>query len=90
LSEGKIADAEGVLRRALALRTARLGDGHPDVAVTLRELGALMRLTRHFAQSDSLLLESRRRTVERLGADHPDVRRIDEERRRIPAGRIAR
>ena len=78
-------EAERLLRESLAIRVARLGDGHPDVAVTLRELGTLVRHNGRLRESDSLLVESHRRALDRLGADHPDTRRIEEEIRRTKA-----
>lgn len=72
-SQRRNAEAEPVLREALALRQAALGPDHPAVATTALNLAAVLRDAGQYAVAESLFrasLEVRRRT---LGPRHPEV-----------------
>ena len=75
------------MERTLDVRRSLLDAGHPDIAVTLREIGVLLMETGRYAEAEARLLESRRIAVARLGADDHDTRSIDREIRRLSAHR---
>ena len=73
----RLAEAEPLYRRALAIREKSLGPEHPDVAVGLNNLAVLLRATNRLAEAAPLyrqvlqiLAEFRHRT----GHAHPHFR----------------
>jgi tetratricopeptide (TPR) repeat protein len=72
-SEGKYAEAEVVLTRALDIRRRVLGADHPDTIKSMNSLASVYRSQGKIAEAETLLtsvLEARRRV---LGPAHPDT-----------------
>ena len=72
-SEGKYAEAERVLTRALDIRRRTLGADHPDTIKSMNSLARLYRSEGKIAEAETMLtsvLEARRRV---LGPAHPDT-----------------
>lgn len=59
------------LERSLALRVARLGPDHLEVATTLYYLGEVMRRTSHYRRADTLTRRALAIRTAALGARHP-------------------
>jgi tetratricopeptide (TPR) repeat protein len=55
LTQEKYDEAEGLYRRAMAIREKVLGDDHPDVAHTLTNLSLVYSLQRKFAAAEEVL-----------------------------------
>ncbi|MCA8963792.1 MAG: tetratricopeptide repeat protein, partial [Planctomycetes bacterium] len=53
--QGRDADAEPLLRRAMATLSARLGDGHPFVTEVMQRLGTVLVGTKSFDEAERLL-----------------------------------
>jgi len=73
VAQGKLADAEAVLRDALARARRSLGEDHPTTLSCISDLGATLHYQGHLAEAEALYreaLEKRRRV---LGQDHPDT-----------------
>jgi serine/threonine-protein kinase len=70
---GRFADAEQMLRRALALRKEHLGENSLDVAITLNNLADVLAQTNRTDEATRLSQEAL--TIQRrvLGPIHPDV-----------------
>jgi len=73
----RLAEAEPLLRRALAIDEHSFGPDHPDVAIDLNNLAMLLQATNRLAEAEPLLrralsifLDSTRRT----GYEHPYLR----------------
>src|SRR5262249_27427266 len=75
LDQGKLDQAEPLLRRALAIREEALGAGHPDVATSLEALGWLSARQGKVAEAEPLLQRAISTYEAALGGDHPDVAR---------------
>jgi tetratricopeptide (TPR) repeat protein len=71
--QGKTSPAEENYRAALAGKTAALGEDHPDVAVTLHNLGVLLFDTGRQAEGRELLARAEALVAARFPADHPRV-----------------
>ena len=71
--QGKYAESEPLLRRALAIHEKAGGSEHPLVASTLHNLGMLYRAQRRYAEAKPVLQRALgiRGTV--LGSEHPSV-----------------
>ncbi len=72
-SQGKYADAEGLHKRALAIREKALGGGHPDVAATLNNLAILYGDQAKYADAEGLYKRALAIREKALGGGHPDV-----------------
>ena len=72
---GKYAEAEPLLKRALAIREKALGTDHPDVATSLEALGLLYTKQGKTAAAEPLLKRSLAIYESGLGANHPHVAR---------------
>jgi tetratricopeptide (TPR) repeat protein len=55
VAQQKYDEAEGLYRRAMAIREKVLGEGHPDVAHTLTNLSLVYTLQRRFAEAEGVL-----------------------------------
>jgi tetratricopeptide (TPR) repeat protein len=55
VAQQKYDEAEGLYRRALAIREKVLGDDHPDVAHTLTNLSLVYSLQRKFGEAEGVL-----------------------------------
>lgn len=71
VESGRAAEAEPVLRRALAGEQFRLGHDHPSVAFFELQLAALLCGLGSGAEGESLLAEARSTLAARLPRDHP-------------------
>ena len=60
-------------RLALDVKQQILGDGHPDVAMTLNNLAVLLKATGKLAEAESLYARSLAIFRRALGEDHPKV-----------------
>lgn len=69
----RLADAEPLLRQALAIDEANLGPDHPEVARGLDKLAALLRATNRFEEAEPLLRRALSIDEASLGIDHPTV-----------------
>jgi tetratricopeptide (TPR) repeat protein len=71
----RLAEAEPLMRRALAIDEASYGPGHPEVATDLNNLAQLLNATNRLAEAEPLM----RRNVEILiafsqqGFQHPNL-----------------
>jgi hypothetical protein len=70
---GRHAEAEPLLREALATTERALGRDHPMVAVRLSNLAGVLRDTGRFAEAEPLMREAVAAGERALGRDHPDV-----------------
>ena len=67
---GEYAKAEGLYQQALSINTKALGEGHPAVARTLRNLGSLYSSMHEIAKAESF--NSRAAEIDRRSRDaHP-------------------
>ena len=72
-SQGKYADAAGLLQRALAIKEKALGASHPDVAGTLNNLANVYQLQGKYADAEGHYQRALAIREKALGANHPDV-----------------
>ena len=68
---GRHAEAETLLQDALARFRNRLGPEHPDVALTLMDLGRLLHTLDRDSEARPLLTEALDMNRRLLGPDHP-------------------
>jgi CHAT domain-containing protein/Tfp pilus assembly protein PilF len=73
--QGKYADAEGLHKRALAIKEKALGKDHPDVANSLNNLAVVYRAQGKYADAEGFYKRALAIREKALGADHPDVAR---------------
>ncbi len=71
--QGRPAEAEAVLRRALEGRNATLAPDHPDILATKSALGNLYREMNRLTEADQLLGQAVEGRTRVLGADHPST-----------------
>ena len=69
LDQGKLADAEPLLKRALTIREKALGADHPDVATSLEALGWLYAKQGKLAEAEPLLKRAISTYESTLGAE---------------------
>ena len=69
----RIAEAEPLFRRSLAIRERSLGLDHPEVAGALNNLGTLLRVTNRPEAAEPLYRRGAAIREGSLGLDHPDV-----------------
>jgi tetratricopeptide (TPR) repeat protein len=72
---GNFAEAEQLLRRALAIDSRRLGPHHPSVAISLNNLAQLLQTTNRLVEAEPLYRRALAINEQSLGPDHPDVAR---------------
>jgi CHAT domain-containing protein/tetratricopeptide (TPR) repeat protein len=70
---GKYADAEGVFKRALAIKEKALGADHTDVAKALHNLAIVYEEQAKYADAEGLFKRALAIWEKALGKDHPDV-----------------
>ncbi|WP_300332660.1 tetratricopeptide repeat protein [Accumulibacter sp.] len=73
LANARYAEAEPLLRRALAIAEARLGRAHPNVAATLINLGQLLKATDRRSEAEPLMRRALAIDEASLGSEHPTV-----------------
>ena len=69
----RLAEAEPLMRRALAISEASLGPDHPDVATGLNNLARLLKATNRLAEAEPLMRRALAISEASLGPDHPNV-----------------
>lgn len=67
------ADAEPLIRRALAIDESSHGPDHPNVAMGLNSLGSLLRATNRLTEAEPLILRALAIDEKHFGPDHPNV-----------------
>jgi tetratricopeptide (TPR) repeat protein len=67
------AEAEGLIRRALAIEEKSFGPDHPNVARDLNNLAQLLISTNRFAEAERLMSRALAIVEGALGPDHPSV-----------------
>ena len=70
----RLAEAEPLMRRALAIDEASFGPDHPDVARDFNNLAQLLQATNRLAEAESLMCQALAICIKSLGADHPSSR----------------
>jgi tetratricopeptide (TPR) repeat protein len=70
---GQLEDAAAMFRRALAIDEASLGPDHPNVAVGLSNLAALLRATNRLAEAEPMFRRALAIDEASLGPDHPNI-----------------
>src|SRR5262249_8809441 len=71
--EGKYSEAEGLYKRALAIRAKALGANHPDVAQTLNNLALVYAAQGKYSEAEELYKRALAIREKALGANHLDV-----------------
>jgi CHAT domain-containing protein len=72
-AQGKYADAEGLYKRALAIREKVLGANHPEAAATLDNLAGVCANQGKYADAEELYKRALAINEKALGKDHPAV-----------------
>jgi tetratricopeptide (TPR) repeat protein/CHAT domain-containing protein len=72
-AQGKYGEAEGLFKRALAIREKALGASHPVVARTLNNLAIVYQAQGKYGEAEGLYKRARAIREKALGASHPDV-----------------
>jgi tetratricopeptide (TPR) repeat protein len=73
LGKARHAEAEPLMRRALAIDEQSLGPEHPKVAIRLNSLVGLLEATNRLAEAESLMRRALAIDEQSLGAGHPRV-----------------
>jgi tetratricopeptide (TPR) repeat protein len=71
--QGQYTEAEGLFKRALAIREKALGTNHSDVGQTLNNLANVYRLQGNYSEAEGLLKRALVIREKALGSSHPDV-----------------
>jgi CHAT domain-containing protein len=71
--QGRNEEAEALYKRALTIREAALGPGHPDVAATLNNLAHVYSLEGRYADALDIMLRVVAIREKTLSPNHPDV-----------------
>ena len=75
---GRLAEAEPLYERALAITEKALGPDHPDLAIRLNNLAELYRATGRLAEAEPLLERAVAILEKVLPADHPSLATVRE------------
>lgn len=70
---GRYAEAESLFKRSLAIWEKALGPDHPDVAISLNNLGLLYQAQGRYAEAKPFFERSLAIREKEFGPDHPDV-----------------
>jgi hypothetical protein len=75
----RLAEAEPLMRRALAIDEASYGKDHPNVAIRLNNLAQLLKATNRLAEAEPLMRRALAIDEASYGNDHPRalIRRVD-------------
>jgi tetratricopeptide (TPR) repeat protein len=73
LAQASYAQAEPLMRRALAIDEASFGAQHPKVAIDLNNLAQLLQATNRLAEAEPMLRRALAIDEASFGAQHPDV-----------------
>src|SRR5262249_5844398 len=77
-TQGKLAEAEPLLERSLAIRVKAFGPEHLSVGMALLSLASLYEAQNKFGEMQRLRRRSLEILSKSLGPDHPDVARVRE------------
>ncbi len=69
----RLAEAEPLMRRALAIDEKSYGPDHPDVAIRLNNLAGLLQDTNRPAEAEPLMRRALAILEKSLGPDHPST-----------------
>ena len=69
----RLAEAEPLMRRALAIDEQSYGPDHPDVATDLNNLARLLQATNRLAEAEPLMRRALAIDEQSYGPDHPKV-----------------
>ncbi|MBX7206682.1 MAG: tetratricopeptide repeat protein [Verrucomicrobiaceae bacterium] len=69
----RLAEAEPLMRRALAIDEASFGKDHPNVAIGLNNLAQLLQATNRLAEAEPLMRRALAIDEASFGMDHPNV-----------------
>ena len=69
----RLAEAEPLYRRALAIDETSYGPDHPDVAIDLNNLALLLQATNRLAEAEPLMRRALAIFETSLGPDHPNT-----------------
>ena len=69
----RLAEAEPLYRRALAIDESSYGPGHPSVAIRLNNLAGLLEATNRLAEAEPLYRRALEIDEKSYGPDHPSV-----------------
>jgi tetratricopeptide (TPR) repeat protein len=69
----RLEEAEPMMRRALAIGEKSYGPEHPDVAIRLNNLAALLKETNRLAEAEPLMERALAIDEKSYGPEHPDV-----------------
>ncbi len=69
----RLAEAEPLMRRALAIDEASFGPDHPEVAIALNNLAVLLQHTNRFADAEPLIRRALAIDEASFGPEHPNV-----------------
>ncbi|MEY4354897.1 MAG: hypothetical protein RLZZ609_3138, partial [Cyanobacteriota bacterium] len=72
----RLAEAEPLMRRALAIDEASYGNDHPDVAIDLNNLAQLLQATNRLAEAEPLMGRAFVVFWKSLGLDHPNTQNV--------------
>jgi tetratricopeptide (TPR) repeat protein len=72
-STGRLAAAEPLLERAIAILEKALGPEHPDLAMSLNNLAGLYQATGRYAEAEPLYQRAIAIAEKALGPEHPDL-----------------
>jgi hypothetical protein len=70
---GRLAEAEPLMKRALAIDEAAFGPDHPDVATRLNNLAGLLQATSRLAEAEPLWRRALHIDEAACGPDEPDL-----------------
>lgn len=73
IQRGDLPTAQEVLQNVRETRTKLLGDAHPDLAVTLKELAGIARQQGVNEEAEALYLQALAINESMLGSDHPET-----------------
>ncbi len=69
----RLAEAEPLMRRALAIDEKSYGPDHPNVAIRLNNLAMLLQATNRLAEAEPLMRRALSILETSLGPDHPNT-----------------
>ncbi len=69
----RLAEAEPLMRRALAIDEQSYGKDHPKVAIDLNNLAELLQATNRLAEAEPLMRRALAIDEQSYGKDHPKV-----------------
>lgn len=73
IQRGELDAARSILQQVRVTRSKLLGDNHPDLAVTLKELAGIARQHHRNDEAEQLYLQALRINESMLGLDHPET-----------------